>query len=203
MSSQSFREENASHPLNLIFVGRPGSGKGTQAKLIASSLTIPHISTGDIFRQEMLEKTPLGLQIIDSMNAGQYTSDEITNAVIEKRLSQPDAQNGFILDGYPRTINQVEFLNLINIPIVAVINLNLDEDKATKRILKRALGNHRGDDTAETIKLRMETYTATVLPIIEFYLDEGKLWNVDASLDLGTVNLAIEKIVKQLNPQTY
>jgi adenylate kinase len=155
--------------VNIIMTGMPGSGKGTQAKILAKKLGIPHISTGDIFRREMELKTPLGIAITDSMNAGLYTSDEITNEVVRKRLTEKDAINGFILDGYPRTLNQVEFLDSINVEISVVINLEIDEDTSMYRQLSRARTQNRGDGDIDVIKGRIETYKATVEPVLDEY----------------------------------
>jgi len=160
---------------NILITGRPGSGKGTQAVLLADRLGIPHISTGDIFREHMRAGTPLGIQITDSMNAGQYTSDEITNAVIQERLAEDDAKDGFILDGYPRTLNQVEFLDSINVRIDSVIDLHIDEDLAVNRLLLRAQEQERGDDTEDVIRGRMGTYARTVTPVLDEYKSRGVL----------------------------
>lgn len=186
---------NRTSARRLIFVGRPGSGKGTQAKLIAEAYDIPHISTGDIFRDEMARKTSLGLQITDSMNKGLYTSDEITNAVVKNRLSQPDVANGFILDGYPRTLNQVLFLAEENITIDAVINFEILEEDAVARIMKRAQEQNRKDDTLEIIQGRMATYLATVVPVIDSYQRSGILWDVNAGLSIDKLRITISSIV--------
>lgn len=159
----------------IIFTGRPGSGKGTQAQLLADRLDIPHISTGDIFREEVKQKTPLGLQITESMKAGRYTSDEITNEVIRKRLGQPDTAKGFILDGYPRTLNQVEFLDSLDVTFDAVFDLHLDEEAAVNRLLLRASEQSREDDNEHTIRDRMKIYADTVGPVLDAYYRKGIL----------------------------
>lgn len=173
---------------NIIFTGMPGSGKGTQAALLAPRFGIPHISTGDIFREEMRLKTPLGIAITDSMNAGQYTSDEITNAVIQKRLSQPDAANGFILDGYPRTVNQVEFLDSLEIWADAVVDLHIDEEAAVQRLLLRAQETSRGDDKEDVIRDRMRIYRDTVLPVLNVYAARGLVYEVSAVGKVAEIN---------------
>lgn len=181
---------------NIIITGMPGSGKGTQAALLAAKLNIPHISTGDIFREEMRLKTPLGVAITESMNAGLYTSDEITNAVIEKRLAQDDAQNGFILDGYPRTMNQVEFLDSLDVWIDAVIDLHLDVELAVARLLNRAKEQARGDDKEEVIRGRMSTYARTVLPVLNTYASRGILAEFPAVGKVADINDLLVKALQ-------
>lgn len=181
---------------NIIITGKPGSGKGTQAALLAARLNIPHISTGDIFREEMRLKTPLGLAITDSMNAGQYTSDEITNAVIAKRLAQEDAAEGFILDGYPRTLNQVEFLDSLDVWVDAVIDLHIDDELAIARLVNRAKEQSRGDDKESVIRSRMNTYAETVLPVLDAYAERGLVFEFAAVGKVADIN---EKLVKALH----
>lgn len=180
---------------NIIITGMPGSGKGTQAALVASRLGIPHISTGDIFREEMRLKTPLGISITESMNAGQYTSNEITNAVVQKRLAQPDAANGYILDGYPRTVNQVEFLDSIGIQIDHVIDLHIDADDALNRLLLRANEQARGDDQEDVIKGRIQTYFDTVVPVLDEYEKRGIVTRLSAVGKVATINQRLLKIL--------
>jgi len=176
---------------NLIITGKPGSGKGTQATLLANRLSIPHISTGDIFRDEMRRQTPLGIAITDSMNAGQYTSDEITNAVVEQRLAQEDASNGFILDGYPRTLNQVEFLDSINIRVDGVIDLHIDTEDAVQRLLLRAKTSGRSDDAEFVIRGRMVTYDETVLPVLAEYGARGLVHQFSAVGKIAVINQSL------------
>ena len=181
--------------VNLTITGKPGSGKGTQATLLANRLGIPHISTGDIFREEMRLKTPLGLSITESMNAGQYTSDAITNAVVEKRLKQEDALNGFILDGYPRTLNQVEFLDSVDVRIDGVIDLYIDTEDAVQRLLLRAKEQDRGDDDKTIIRSRMATYDATVVPVLEAYEARGIVYRFDAVGKIAEINQNLFEVI--------
>jgi len=159
---------------NLIFAGRPGSGKGTQAKLLAEHFNIPHISTGDIFRDHVERQTPLGKAITESMKAGHYTSDDITNQVVKERLQEADCANGFILDGYPRTLNQVHFLQDESIRIDYVLNIEVAEIACVERLLNRAKSGGRADDTQEVIQERMNIYTQTMDPVLNHYSGTGQ-----------------------------
>jgi len=184
---------------NLIITGAPGSGKGTQATLLANRLGIPHISTGDIFREEMRLQTPLGIAITDSMNAGQYTSDTITNAVIEKRLGQPDVSNGFILDGYPRTVNQVEFLDSIQLRVDRVLDLDIDVEDAVQRLLLRAKESGRKDDANEdVIRGRMNIYRETVLPVLDIYAERGLVKTFAATGKIADINQSLYEAIVSL-----
>lgn len=181
---------------NIVITGKPGSGKGTQAALLANRLNIPHISTGDIFREEMRLKTPLGISITESMNAGQYTSDEITNAVLQKRISQPDATNGFILDGYPRTLNQVDFLDSIDVWVDAVVDLRIEDEQAVQRLLLRATEQARGDDNEQIIRDRMKIYSDTVIPVLDAYAARGLVFEFSAVGKVADIN---NRLVKALS----
>jgi adenylate kinase len=166
---------------HFIITGRPGSGKGTQAKLLAETFNIPHISTGDIFRDHMKRGTELGVQITDSMNAGKYTSDDITNQVIAERLQEDDVVDGFILDGYPRTLAQAQFLDTLPVKIDKLINLEVSEQDCVDRLVKRAETSGRGDDEESVIKERMKTYSETVIPVVDFYRSKDIVFEVDGS----------------------
>lgn len=184
---------------NIVVTGKPGSGKGTQAELLAHKLGIPHISTGDIFREHMKNKTSLGLAITESMNAGQYTSDTITNQVIQERLSRADVTNGFILDGYPRTIAQVEFLNTIHVTVDIVVNLDINSDVALGRLLSRAKEQARGDDTETVIRARFTTYEKTVPPVLDLFTKNGvNVINVPAVGKISAINDDIRNLILDL-----
>lgn len=195
--------------MNLIFLGAPGAGKGTIADIVAKEKKIPHISTGDIFRKEMADKTELGLKIKSIMDAGQLVSDDITIEIVKKRLKKRDCSKGFILDGFPRTILQAEALSKIK-DIDFVINFDLDQEYIIKRLLARRncpqckkgynlmtslkpKNNKelcddcrvklvsRADDTESVIRDRMSTYNKQTAPLIDFYNKHKILRNVDAS----------------------
>ncbi|BDZ49097.1 adenylate kinase [Frondihabitans sucicola] len=173
----------------LLIVGPPGAGKGTQAGRIAESYGIPAISTGDIFRANVKNETPLGLQVKAIMAAGDYVPDSLTNELIEDRLGQADAVNGFLLDGYPRTADQVAFLDSLlagkGEELTAVVQLVADRDEIVERLRKRALEQGRSDDTEEAIRHRQDVYLRETGPLIAEYGDRGLLLEVDG---LGTVD---------------
>ncbi|HET8767569.1 MAG TPA: adenylate kinase, partial [Pedococcus sp.] len=139
--------------MRLIILGPPGAGKGTQAAKIAAEFGIPAISTGDIFRANINNETPLGLQVKEVLSSGGYVTDEITNAIVRDRLFEDDAERGFLLDGYPRTAAQVDALDAIlaehDHKLEAVLELTVDEDAVVQRLLKRAETEGRDDDTED------------------------------------------------------
>ena len=169
--------------MNIILLGPPGAGKGTQAKRIGEHYAIPGISTGDIFRAMRSLDTPLAQQVQQIMASGGYVSDEITNEVVATRLADADCERGFLLDGYPRTLQQVEYLDAqlggIGRPLDAVISLVADTDAVVGRLLKRAETDGREDDTEETIRARQQIYVEQTAPLLEVYRDRGVLIEVD------------------------
>jgi len=176
-------------------MGPPGAGKGTQAINIAKTLNIPHISTGDIYRENMKNETPLGLEAKVFYDKGMYVPDEITNRIVEDRLTWDDAKNGFLLDGYPRTIDQVNFLDLIlskkSQKIDKVLELTIDIPVVVERLLKRAQEQGRIDDTKEVITKRLEVYANSTAPLLAEYKNRGILVQVDG---MGSVSEVEEKI---------
>jgi adenylate kinase len=176
-------------------MGPPGAGKGTQAVNIAKTLNIPHISTGDIYRENMKNETPLGLEAKVFYDKGMYVPDEITNRIVEDRLTWDDAKNGFLLDGYPRTIDQVNFLDLIlskkSQKIEKVLELTIDIPVVVERLLKRAQEQGRIDDTKEVITKRLEVYANSTAPLLAEYKNRGILVQVDG---MGSVSEVEEKI---------
>lgn len=167
----------------LIIVGPPGAGKGTQAGRIAESFGVPAISTGDIFRKNVSEGTPLGVQAKAIMDAGNYVPDELTNELVKSRLAESDAEHGFLLDGYPRTVGQVAYLDALlaeqGTGIDAVVQLVADQDALVARLLKRAQEQGRSDDNEETIRRRQEVYTEQTAPIVAAYAERGLVVDVD------------------------
>ena len=156
----------------ILFLGPPGAGKGTQAAMIAKALHIPHISTGEMLRDAVSRGTDLGQQVEGVMAAGDLVSDDLLVAIVDERLGQPDANCGYILDGFPRNAAQAEALNdaVIN-AIGTVVVLKADADELVARLMKRAEREGRADDNEETIRRRLEVYDAETVPLVSFYGD--------------------------------
>jgi adenylate kinase len=178
--------------MQLVIMGPPGAGKGTQAKLIAAHYAIPAISTGDMFRAMKTADTPLARQVRAIMESGGYVSDEITNAIVADRLAMSDCDPGFLLDGYPRTLQQVQtlddFLAETSRPINAVISLLADTDEVVARLLRRAEIEGRSDDNEETIRVRLQVYAEQTAPLLEVYRSRGLLVEVDGLGEVGEVS---------------
>ncbi len=183
--------------MRLLILGPPGAGKGTQAARIAEHLAIPAISTGDIFRANIRDETELGLQVKAVLASGGYVSDEITNAIVADRLAQEDCSGGFLLDGYPRTLTQVEALDgmLEGRSLDRVLELTVDEDAVVDRLLKRADTQGRSDDSEEVIRERMAIYHRETKPLSDTYRERGLLVEVDG---LGEVDDVTARILAAL-----
>ena len=183
----------------LIIFGAPGAGKGTQATRIAEALGIPAISTGDIFRSNIKNETALGLQVKEILASGAYVPDEVTNAIVRDRLDQPDAINGFLLDGYPRTKAQVIELDGMlaahGRSLDAVLELTVDTDEVVQRLLKCAEIDGRADDTEEVIRHRLAVYHDETAPLAAIYRERGLLHQVDG---MGQMDEVAERINKVL-----
>ncbi|WP_413316881.1 adenylate kinase [Agrococcus sp. 1P02AA] len=184
---------------NLLIVGPPGAGKGTQAARIADTLGVPAVSTGDIFRQNIKEQTELGQRVSAILDAGEYVPDSLTNELIDDRLAQADAEGGYLLDGYPRTAGQVEFLDGVNLrrgeQLDAVVRLVADTDEVVRRLLARAQEQGRSDDTEEVIRHRLEVYERETAPLIAIFGDRGLVVEVDG---IGAVDEVTERILAGL-----
>lgn len=185
--------------MRLVLVGPPGAGKGTQAQIVATQLSIPHISTGDIFRANVAGGTELGLQAQQFMNAGELVPDSVTNAMVADRLAQPDAQAGFLLDGYPRNREQAIVLEGLlaegDIALDAVVELDVDNESVIARLLDRAVKDGRADDTEEVIRRRLDVYTEQTEPLVGYYREHGLLRSVDG---VGTIEDITARIVAAL-----
>ena len=183
----------------LLIVGPPGAGKGTQAVRIAESFGIPAISTGDIFRANVAGETDLGLKVKAILDAGDYVPDSLTNELISDRLTEADAEHGFLLDGYPRTVQQVDFLDEFlagrGEALAAVVQLVADRDEIVERLRRRALDQGRSDDTEEAIRHRQDVYLRETAPLIETYRDRGLLVEVDG---LGSIDEVATRIDEAL-----
>jgi adenylate kinase len=178
--------------MRLLIMGPPGAGKGTQAVVVAASLGIPHISTGDIFRANVGAGTPLGEEAQRYMDAGDYVPDSITNAMVRDRISHDDCQPGFLLDGYPRTLEQVNELDMMlesdGRRLDRVVELTVVTDEVVGRLLKRAQEQGRADDTADVIRRRLEVYFEQTAPLVAVYRERGILLEVDGMGDVAQVS---------------
>lgn len=183
--------------MNLILFGPPGAGKGTQAKFLINKFNIIQISTGDILREEVRSKTDLGLNAKNIMDRGDLVPDQIIMSIIEKRLSKPDCNNGFILDGFPRTLNQAIELEKIlkkhQISIDKIIEIDVEEEILIQRINTRSLetNNSRDDDNSNVLKNRIQIYKKDTKPVLNFYSNMDKLITVNGMLSIDEVSKEI------------
>jgi adenylate kinase len=181
--------------MRLIIMGPPGAGKGTQAKFIADHFEIPAISTGDIFRANVTQGTPLGVEAASYMDKGEYVPDSVTNLMVRNRIDEPDASHGFLLDGYPRTLAQVEELDgmikFTGHALDAVVVLTVDKDEIVQRLLQRAESEGRADDTEDVIRRRQEVYLEETAPLIEVYKGRGLVHEIDGMGDVSDVTKRI------------
>jgi adenylate kinase len=180
----------------LLIVGPPGSGKGTQAAFLAERFDIPAISTGDIFRANIQEGTALGKQVQAIVSKGGYVPDSLTNEIVRDRLHQPDAVEGFLLDGYPRTTDQVVALDALlaesDASLDAVVQLQADTEEVVARLLKRAAEQGRTDDTEDVIRHRLELYAHETAPLIEVFTARGLVVAVDGLGEVDEVTARID-----------
>jgi adenylate kinase len=186
--------------MRMLLIGPPGAGKGTQAVRVAEAYDIPAISTGDIFRANVAEGTPLGLQAKEYMDRGAYVPDDLTNALVLDRLSQDDTAAGFLLDGFPRTLPQVytldDCLHSLGSELDVVVQLVIEGDEIVQRLLKRAKDLGRSDDTEDVIRKRLEVYQEQTHPLVAVYAQRGVLVSVDA---IGPVEDVTARIFASLS----
>ncbi|MFM1956948.1 MAG: hypothetical protein RLZ41_347 [Actinomycetota bacterium] len=189
--------------IRLLLIGAPGAGKGTQAEKLSAAYSIPAISTGDIFRHNVKNETELGKQAKAFMDRGEYVPDSLTNDLVRDRLSQADAKSGFLLDGYPRTAEQVVELDSIleaqGNKLDVVVQLTADTDEVVRRLLNRAIEQGRADDTEDVIRRRLEVYEEQTAPLTSVYASRGLLVTVDG---LGEVEEVTGRILEALNART-
>lgn len=208
--------------MRLVLVGPPGAGKGTQASLLASHYSIPHISTGDIFRANLKNGTELGLQAKSYMDKGELVPDTVTNAMVKDRLTNPDIENGFLLDGFPRNVAQAEvlraFLAQREIPLDAVVEFAIKDSEIIARLSGRltckgcgkVFGGEAGacnscggelyqreDDKEEVIARRLEVYAQQTAPIVAFYRTEGLLITINASGEVSDITANVIRALSQ------
>lgn len=201
--------------MNVIFLGPPGAGKGTQAKRVCAALDAPQISTGDMLRRAIQEQTETGMRAKAFMDAGKLVPDEVIIALVEERLKEPDCQNGYILDGFPRTVPQAEALDKIA-AIDAVINLEVSDEHLVDRLSGRRVclkcgGTYhmkhlqgetkcavcgdelvlRDDDRAETVRCRLDVYHKQTAPLVAYYLAKGNLHTIDGAQGMDETYAAI------------
>jgi adenylate kinase len=181
--------------MRIVLMGPPGAGKGTQAQLVSDRLGIPHISTGDIFRANVKGGTPLGQEAQKYMDAGEYVPDSVTNAMVRDRLSQPDTEPGFLLDGYPRTVSQVDELAAMlgeqGLALDHVVELTVDLEEVVDRLVKRAGAGGRTDDSEEVIRHRQELFAQETAPLVAVYAAQGLLTKVDGMGSVDEVSARI------------
>lgn len=189
--------------IRLLLIGAPGAGKGTQAEKLSAAYKIPAISTGDIFRHNVKNETELGKQAKAFMDRGEYVPDSLTNDLVRDRLSQADAKDGFLLDGYPRTAEQVTELDSIlesaGTKLDVVVQLTADTDEVVRRLLNRAIEQGRADDTEDVIRRRLEVYEEQTAPLTSVYASRGLLVTVDG---LGEVEEVTGRILEALSART-
>lgn len=176
-------------------MGPPGAGKGTQARFVADHFGVPAISTGDIFRANVSQGTPLGVEAKRYMDAGEYVPDEVTNRMVRNRIDETDAARGFLLDGYPRTLAQVseldEMIAFTGHSLDAVVVLSVDSEELVQRLLHRAQTDGRADDTEDVIRRRQEVYLEQTEPLIDVYRERGILVEVDGMGEVADVTARI------------
>jgi adenylate kinase len=186
--------------MRLILMGPPGAGKGTQAKIVADHFGIPAISTGDIFRANVSNGTPLGKKAQEFMDKGEYVPDEITNLMVRDRIDEPDAEPGFLLDGYPRTLAQVEELDgmiaFTGHRLDAAVVLIVDPEEIVARLIQRAETEGRADDTEEVIRRRQEVYGEQTEPLIGVYRKRGIVHEIDG---MGVVEEVTKRVFDALD----
>ncbi len=179
--------------MRLVLVGPPGAGKGTQAAVLSEQLAVPHISSGDLFRANIDNSTPLGRQAKSYLDAGELVPDEVTNEMVRQRLAEPDAREGFLLDGFPRTTPQADVLSGIlaenGMELTAVLRFDVSRDELVRRLLERG----RSDDTEDLIRRRLAVYDSETAPLLEYYQD--KVIPIDA---VGSVSEITERTLEAL-----
>ena len=188
--------------LNLILLGPPGSGKGTQGERLQEDFRLPYYATGDILRSAVKEGTEVGKQAKEHMDRGDLVSDEIVNGIVSERLDAPDCKPGFVLDGFPRTIPQADALGQMleqkGMQLDAVIEITADADVLVSRIANRAkesTGGARADDNAEVVRNRLEVYKKQTAPLVDYYRGKGLLKTVDGTQPIGEVTATIKSVL--------
>lgn len=185
--------------MRIILLGAPGSGKGTQAELVLQKYQIPHISTGDLLRAEIAAESELGVKAKAIMEAGDLVSDEIMLGVIEERLGKDDVHNGFMLDGFPRTLTQAEGLDQLLSKLGQPVDLVIFFDVDYGEIMQRLLARKRADDTEETIRNRLEVYEALTAPLIDYYKAKGNLRSIQGVGEVSAISARIFQLLDDVS----
>ena len=190
--------------MRIVLLGAPGSGKGTQAKLLKETLGIPHISTGELLRAAVAAESPLGLEAKVFMDAGDLVPDDLMLGLLEERLGKDDAQPGFILDGYPRNLEQAraldEVLARLNVPLDEAIQIDVDYALIAERLANRAHLEGRSDDSTEVVRNRLDVYEEQTAPVIDFYARKGILSQV---YGVGTIEEVFQRLCGVLQQAGY
>jgi adenylate kinase len=185
--------------MRIVLLGPPGAGKGTQAARIARRFSAPHIATGDIFRANVASGTELGRVAQEYMDRGDLVPDDVVIAMVMERLAGDDCESGFVLDGFPRTVNQAEALDRrlvgLGTPLEAALSFDVTEEELLRRLAGRAAAEHRSDDAEQTIRHRLEVFGIKTRPLIEYYAHRGLLVNVDA---MGPIEVVTKRILDDL-----
>lgn len=178
--------------MRFVFLGPPGVGKGTQAKILCEKWGLPHISTGDILRRAIETGSPLGLKIKDIIDKGELVSDELVQSIVEDRLQMSDCHRGFVLDGFPRTLDQAvalaEYLEKTNCSLSAVVFFEIMEEALVARLEGRRSLEHRADDSAEVQRQRLKIYHDRTFPLLDYYTQRGLLLRIDSGGDVAQVS---------------
>ena len=186
--------------MKIIMLGAPGAGKGTQAKMIAAKYGVPHISTGDIFRANIKNNTELGQKAKTYMDKGELVPDELVVDLIMDRFKEADCANGYVLDGFPRTIAQAEALKKMlaerGQDVSVMVDLEVPEDELMVRLIKRGKDSGRADDNEETIKKRLHVYHSQTAPLIDWYKNEKKYQHING---LGTMEGIFAEICEAID----